>query len=632
LYRFLALWLLLCTPISAVSAAADPALERQRDQYRLALAAVAAQDWAGFEPLRGRLEDYPLALYLDYHRLLTGDAPGDRAARFVERSEGSPLRNRFLDRYLRRAGREERWSDFLAALPTPPRDTTLRCYHYRARLAAGDREHAFAGAAELWVHGYSRPEACDPLFDAWLAAGGATAERVWTRMRLAFEARQGSLLRYLAGLAPPALTADAQMLLRLYREPRHLETQLRPADPARGIDALHLTLRRLARYHPELALDEWLSRGAALPEDEASLETARRIAFYGLLERIEAMAGWIDGRLPDWRDDRLTGMRLRWLLFTGDWERLLAVTEALTGDEGDSSRWLYWSAFALRERGDTAAAKARFAAAAQARDYYGFLAAERLDVSYSFNHRPLPPVALPRTLAREPGVRRVAELNHHGEPRDAHAEWLFLLADKDRQGRTGLARLAAAEGWHHLAIDAANEAAASDALELRFPPAYGEVFRQRGQALDLPATELMAIARRESAFFPAARSPAGARGLMQLLPSTGRQVARQLGVAPAASALYEVEDNVLLGSAYYRQLLDRFGGNRVKALAAYNAGPNRVEHWLDSGLPLERWIETLPYRETRNYVKAVLAYRVVFDYLQGAAPALFLAAERSASY
>jgi soluble lytic murein transglycosylase len=93
-----------------------------------------------------------------------------------------------------------------------------------------------------------------------------------------------------------------------------------------------------------------------------------------------------------------------------------------------------------------------------------------------------------------------------------------------------------------------------------------------------------------------------------------------------------VEDNVLIGSAYYRQLLERYGGNRVLALAAYNAGPNRVDNWRGRDLPLEVWIETLPFRETRDYVKAVLAYRVLFDYLQGGAPSLFQPAERAARY
>ena len=145
----------------------------------------------------------------------------------------------------------------------------------------------------------------------------------------------------------------------------------------------------------------------------------------------------------------------------------------------------------------------------------------------------------------------------------------------------------------------------------------------------------MAIARRESAFFPEVRSPVGARGLMQVMPATGRQVASNLGVPHRSADLYKVEHNVLLGSAYYRQLLDRYDGNRVFALAAYNAGPHRVDRWRHKAgeqVPVEVWIETIPYRETRNYVQAVLSYNVVFNYLRGEERSMLSQAELTAGY
>jgi soluble lytic murein transglycosylase len=156
--------------------------------------------------------------------------------------------------------------------------------------------------------------------------------------------------------------------------------------------------------------------------------------------------------------------------------------------------------------------------------------------------------------------------------------------------------------------------------------------RERASRQSVSVSELMAIARRESAFFPSARSSVGARGLMQLMPATGAAVAREAGTRLDVRQLYDVERNLDLGSAYYRQLLDRFDGNRAVALAAYNAGPNRVQHWVGDGLPVDAWIETIPYRETRDYVKAVLAYSVVFDYRLGQSAQLLTVAERSARY
>ena len=210
-----------------------------------------------------------------------------------------------------------------------------------------------------------------------------------------------------------------------------------------------------------------------------------------------------------------------------------------------------------------------------------------------------------------------------------------MLQDSDSQRQQQLAVLAADQGWHRMAIDAAARAEAWDALDLRFPMPYQETFAHFGAVQRVPYTELMAIARRESAFFPEARSPVGARGLMQIMPATGKQVASQLGRKHSSSALYDVEHNVLLGSAYYRQLLDRFDGNRIFALAAYNAGPHRVDRWRKKSggtVPLEVWVETIPFQETRNYVQAVLSYNVVFQYLQGDSRSMLTAAERQASY
>ncbi len=186
-----------------------------------------------------------------------------------------------------------------------------------------------------------------------------------------------------------------------------------------------------------------------------------------------------------------------------------------------------------------------------------------------------------------------------------------------------------------MAIDAASRAKAWDALDVRFPTPYEEVFEHHAAVQRVPHTELMAIARRESAFFPEANSPVGARGLMQIMPATGKAVARQIGRPHTREELYEVEHNILLGSAYYRQLLDQFDGNRIFALAAYNAGPHRVDRWRNAKgdqVPVDIWVETIPYRETRNYVQAVLSYNVVFQYRLGDTHSLLTEAERKALY
>jgi len=291
----------------------------------------------------------------------------------------------------------------------------------------------------------------------------------------------------------------------------------------------------------------------------------------------------------------------------------------------------------VAQQGDEARANALFGELAKERSYHGFLAADRLGRSYSFNHQtPVLDAATASQLQQLPVVKRVGELNFHESYNLAHSEWYYLLqASDDSERNRQLAQLASSQGWYRMAIDAASRAQAWDALDLRFPMPYQDAFRRNAAVQNVPSTELMAIARRESAFFPQARSPVGARGLMQLMPATGAQVASALGQKGGAANLFEVEHNVLLGSAYYRQLLDRFNGNRVFALTAYNAGPNRVDRWRHKpgeGVPVDVWVDTIPYQETRNYVQAVLSYNVVFQYLMGDTRSLLTPAERSARY
>ena len=138
---------------------------------------------------------------------------------------------------------------------------------------------------------------------------------------------------------------------------------------------------------------------------------------------------------------------------------------------------------------------------------------------------------------------------------------------------------------------------------------------EAAKATALPLQWLFAIARQESAFMPDARSQVGALGLMQLMPDTARQVARGLRTKISADQLLQPATNIRLGSAYLSDLLERYDGNRILATAAYNAGPKRISSLLKSqttALPADVWVETLPFKETREYVQSVLAFSVIY--------------------
>jgi soluble lytic murein transglycosylase len=622
-----------------VSAAVGEDQDKGREDYQQAISAMKTGDSRDYEKLRSDLDQYPLAIYLDYFKLsdnVRAVRPA-QAQRFIDQSQDSPLPNRFLAIYLKQAGKDRRWQDFLAVKPDEPNAIELKCYYFRAKYGTGDTLAAWEGAERLWVYGKSRPKECDPLFTAWLKAGEISDDVVWARMLKAFDSRERSLLTYVSRKGSDELKPWSDILLAVYANPERIKRhKLPPASPY-SADIATQGLAYLARYNPAQALDFWNDYQQSLVfSDEQRHQLEYAIALQSLFAKTEENIPWLEDALARLGEDKLVGIRLRWLLAEQDWQGLGKTLPKLSEDKAGDGVWRYWQARVVEHQGRAEEASKLFKALALERGYYSFLAADRLGQSYALNNKPMVLAAEQIAPLQEiPAVQRVGELVFHEEDRLASSEWYNVLENNDVQRREELAWLASQQGWHNMAINAAAKAEAWDRLDLRFPMPYQDTFTHYASIQRVPSTELMAIARRESAFFPQARSPVGARGLMQVMPATGKQVAASIGRPHNSADLYEVEHNVLLGSAYYKQLLDRYDGNRVFALTAYNAGPHRVDRWRHNPpefVPVEVWIETIPYKETRNYVQAVLSYNVVFQRLLGQDRGILTPAELQANY
>ncbi len=610
----------------------------QRQLYQQADKAIHEYRWSDVRQLRDQLAAYPLAIYLDYYLLESRlrHVDGAEALAFLNNSSQTPLHIRFKDKYLRRAGRDRRWDDYLVVAATMPREIELQCYFHRAQLSRGLTSEAWAGARHLWNHGRSRPRACDPLFDAWLAADQLDDDLAWSRMMKAVDERRGGLAQYVGQLGSESLQPQVETMMVMYRHPASLSQQHRlPPTESWALDILAHGFPRLARVDVAHALRLWRRYEAAYSFSAQQREKVQdAIAYYSLLRKHSGHKGWLDDYLVGRGDDKLLERRMRWAVAEADWADFLFLQSALPEARQNVSAWRYWRAVALAEMSRPEDARVALQALAVERDYYGFLAAERMGSAYAINHRPLVNQAGAGVIHHQ-GVLRAGELIYHDEPRLAQSEWRYLLSGLDVESKEQLSRFAINSGWYRLGIDAANHAEAWDRLELRFPAPYRDVFSQYALQRGVPDTELLSISRRESAFFPAAHSEAGARGLMQLMPNTARVVARRLGDHQLSSDLYDIENNVSLGSAYYRQLLDSYQGNRVLSLAAYNAGPQRVRSWRsDKGESMDvyRWVESIPFRETREYVQGVLAYNVVYNALSNQVVAMLSDAERQAVY
>ncbi|HXV09809.1 MAG TPA: lytic transglycosylase domain-containing protein, partial [Burkholderiales bacterium] len=188
-------------------------------------------------------------------------------------------------------------------------------------------------------------------------------------------------------------------------------------------------------------------------------------------------------------------------------------------------------------------------------------------------------------------------------------EWLWAIRGFDDRQLLAAAALAQRHGNYERAISTANRTISLHDFELRYPAPYREVLQVHAEQFSLEEAWLYGLIRQESRFVANARSSAGARGLMQLMPSTARWVARKLELKNWRwSRVTDVDTNVSLGTYYLRHVLDSLDGHTVLASAGYNAGPRRARNWRpDTTIEGAIYAETIPFPETRNYVKRVMA-------------------------
>ncbi|MEJ2761988.1 MAG: transglycosylase SLT domain-containing protein, partial [Gammaproteobacteria bacterium] len=281
-------------------------------------------------------------------------------------------------------------------------------------------------------------------------------------------------------------------------------------------------------------------------------------------------------------------------------------------------RWRYWRARALEQAGERKTADAIYRSLAGQRDYYGFLAADRLGIPYNLNYASLPnDVETWKAIMAMPAVIRARELYKLGMMLEARREWRDALTRMSDHQMQIAARIAADWGWDDRTILTLGRAQAYDDLVLRFPLPYEHRLKKYAKKRGLDLSWLFALTRAESAFMQDARSPTGALGLMQVMPRTGRRTARAIGFRTFHTRyLLQADKNITIGTAYLKQMYDKFNGNQILATAAYNAGPYNVARWLPESECDEPdvWIETIPFTETRKYVARILYYSSIYDW------------------
>lgn len=647
------LWGIFCclTLLFSLSSQAQTLSANQKN-YLAAEKALNKNQKKQYKILRSSLNNYPLSIYLDYQaqKNKLNQLPGKQAQAIIQKWQFTPLYNRARGRYLAQAGQQKRWNDFLIISPTAPNNISLQCYFFRAQLAKGNSKIAYTGAKDLWLWGKSRPKACSPLFSAWEKKGLLTQELLWSRMKLAFDARQYSLLNYLSRQLK-AHPNEAKRLITVYKQPTTLNTIFSARYPLNANnlfdeDTLYLGLKKLAKQNITQAMSlfkQFQNRGAFTPEKENTLQIY--LLKRALIRKETELLAKIDTQLLQLTDnananpkinaniraknnskyDDLIERRIRWAIQDQDWPKVKRYIARLSQTKQDNPRWIYWHARLLQHHNaQDPVAQSLLNNLSQQRNFYGYLAAQQQNKPFQLQHQPTQSQpALKAKLYQDPALARIIELMAIDNIIDARSEWLMLLNRHTQTMQQEYALFALEKKWFNLSIETSIKAKVWNDMDLRFPYAAQTHFKTASTKQKTDINELRAIARRESAYNPYATSHAGARGYMQLMPSTAKLTAKQEKIHYKQQSLFNEATNIQLGSAYYAKLKNAFDQNRILAAASYNAGPNRVKKWLKQSqgqLDAVSFIETIPYQETREYVQALLSYRVIYQLKQQQKP------------
>lgn len=628
--------LIFATSVSHSAASTTPSpdpiqlQDQQRQQFLDAEKAFKERQFNTYKIIFNDIDDdYPLKAILEYEDLqrrlyLLPYADVDL---FLEQQAGTYLHDALARDWLAALAKKKNWHDYRSYFLTSGlKRVKLQCLNLRARLYTGD-ETAFADVATLWNVGKSQPSECDPLFASWKNAGHLTSDLAWDRFRKSVRARERTLARYIVRHMSPRQQTLANLYLDVDRNPRILKKISRFSRPSPEMHEIILHgIRRYSRIDSADAFKQWerydaKNYFATADRTKTQEYLITQLAKQGHMETAEALIKSSNARASS----DLTAWLIRDALGDLDWQRVYNTLVRLSSEDQQNNRWLYWRARAMEELKisdpDYPSSQQIYGSLALTRSFYGFLSSDILGQNYTLADKPSnPSLETVDAVQSNLSMRRASELLSIGRGRQARREWFYATRNFAAQELLAAGKLAEQWGWHRQSIQAMIQAKHWDDLQLRFPLAYQEELNLASKSTKIETTFLYAIARQESAFAPEVRSPAGAMGLMQLMPATAKETANKIGVKYKYWDLIKPSNNIELGSSYLHQLLDQFKGNHILAAAAYNAGPNRVKQWIskqDKQIPYDVWIETIPFNETRGYVQNVLSFSVIYGYRLG---------------
>lgn len=600
------------------------------DINRLNAAAAAVEST---HPLRVHVDAWRLRLQLNDSRSdsrsdLRNDARFDADASvrvFLDRFAGTLAADGLRRDWVLSLARRGLWPEFEQQLQRLPArgsdDPQPGCADARHRAITGD-PIALAAAREALPLGRELGEACLALLEQLAGQGVLSQADIWRRLLAAVDGGALNAVRKFAALLPHF--DEGRALSAALDQP---QAEVLVAPNANFRELVVIALARQARNEPLQAAERLMRYGPRLGDEDrawvwaqVAASGARRLhpdaAQWAQRGAIVAGAGVPLGTVSD--------ETLGWLVRAGlrnrDWKLVRGAIERMTEAGRADPAWRYWWAKSVLAEGRTEEANQQMRAIAGPWNFYGLLAAEELGMVQTLPLRPPPSTEEEITeVLSQNGVIRALKFSDLALRTESVKEMAFTIRTLTDRQILALSEGLRRRGMHDRSIAVAERTVTTHDAGLRFPTPYRDLLSEAARSQSLEPAFVYGLVRQESRFLAEARSVVGAAGLMQLMPATAKWVARQVGANGfTPGRIHEPDLNLRFGSFYLRRVLDELDGSPMLAAAAYNAGPGRPKAWRAS-LPVSvegaAFAETIPFTETRDYVKKVLANSVTYSAL-----------------
>ncbi len=565
-----------------------------------------------------KIKDYPLAPYAEAVYLQRKLSLGNkrRIKRLLQQYPDAPFSHRLRKSWLSYLAKRQLRQAFLEEY-VDTGDAKLACLNLTWQLQNGAGKYAvLEKVEELWLAPYSQPKECNYIFDVWKKDGNLTSHVALKRIELAAKAKNYRLLPYLNKFVDKSNKHLSKLWKKAVSRPANIaKTSFFKNYDRNELKVFLYAINKLVFVAPEKVEHLWQQVAHRFPvTQEQDITTRKKIAIAFAVSSHEDGLDWLLRVPEEVVDESVKQWRLAYSLKHGEWQDTLNIVNTLPEHMQADESILYWKARALEQLGDTGWSQRAFNELSERRDYYGFLAADKVGLQGNLRHVPLSITDSEfANVGKNEALQRAYELFKLERFTAARKEWNLLSRSLTDREKLAAAKLAHNWGWYDRPIFTLAEVGYLNDVNLRFPLAHKSLLLNSAQKNKLDPAHVFAITRRESSFMHDAYSSAGAAGLMQIKPSTASYMAKR---KVKRGQLFKPEQNAKFATNYLAYLIEKSKGNPIVATAAYNAGFAKVKRWLPKeNMPADAWIETIPYKETRNYVKAVTAYTEVYQQL-----------------